>query len=45
MDAPLILLGVMKKFFSLILNYIRKEWFLIAMIIAITVIIMLFEIF
>lgn len=33
----------MKKLISVIFNYVRKEWFLIVMVIAISFIILLFE--
>jgi|GEM_PF-5769423 len=35
----------MKNFISRFFNYLRQEWFLIVMVIAITVIILLFELF
>jgi len=35
----------MKKIINSVLNYFRKEWYLFAMVLTITVIIMLFEIF
>jgi len=34
----------MKKLISRIFNYVRKEWFLIVMVFAITIIILLFEV-
>jgi hypothetical protein len=34
----------MKKLIDSIVNYVRKEWFLILMVITITVIILVFEV-
>lgn len=35
----------MKKLIQALVNYVRKEWFLVMMVIAITVIILAFEVF
>ena len=46
MDVGLILYSlviIMKKLINSFFNYVRKEWFLIVMIVAITLIILLFE--
>jgi hypothetical protein len=34
----------MKKLISSVVNYVRKEWFLLVMVITISVIILLFEV-
>lgn len=33
----------MKRLFSLIMNFVRKEWFLLIAVVAISIIILLFE--
>lgn len=33
----------MKRLFSLIMNFVRKEWFLLIAVVAISIIVLLFE--